>query len=183
MPVTNPVDLWPAVEKQIGADVDVFRLSLEVLLSDPEVDAVFLHVFISNPRSRMNPAGWPLKIRSAGKPVIAWIIGRRDDTYAFQKEALAHGIPVFTEISRAAECLGAVLGERRRPEPVIAENKADRTMPADLEEHLNSASGPLDEHLSKAVLSPTAFLLSRRRSPRMQPMPRRRPPPWVIRWS
>ncbi len=152
MPVTNPIDLWPAVERQIGADVDVFRLSLEAILGDPGVDAVFLHVFISNPRSRVNLSELAARIRGAGKPVIAWIIGRRDDTYAFQKEALAHGIPAFTEISRAAECLGAVLGQRRRPEPVSAENKDDPTMPADLDEHLASASGPLDEHLSKAVL-------------------------------
>ncbi len=122
MPVTNPVDLWPAVERQIGADVDVYSRSLEALLGDPEVDAVFLHVFISNPRSRLNLSDLAAQIRTAGKPVIAWIIGRRDDAYAFQKEALAHGIPVFTEISRAAECLGAVLGERRRPEPSSPES-------------------------------------------------------------
>jgi acyl-CoA synthetase (NDP forming) len=153
MPVTNPVDLWPAMERQIGSDVDVLSLSLESLLGDPEVDAVFLHVFISNPRSRINPSELAARIRAAGKPLVAWIIGRRADVYAFQKEALAHGIPVFTEISRAAECLGACLGERRRPEPVIAEKEDDRTLPADLEEHLRSASGTLDEHLSKAVLS------------------------------
>ena len=115
MPVTNPVDLWPAMERQIGADVDVYSHSLEALLDDPEVDAVFLHVFISNPRSRLNLSELAAKVRTAGKPVIAWIIGRRDDTYAFQKEALAHGIAVFTDISRAVECLAAVLGERCRP--------------------------------------------------------------------
>jgi hypothetical protein len=78
------------------------------------VDAVFLHVFISNHRGRVNPAGLAALIRSAGKPVTAWIIGRKDDTFAFQREALAHGIPAFTEISRAVECLRAVLGDRRR---------------------------------------------------------------------
>jgi acetyltransferase len=153
MPVANPVDLWPAMERQIGSDVDVPSLSLESLLGDPEVDAVFLHLFISNSRSRVNPSELAARIRTAGKPLVAWIIGRRADVYAFQKAALAHGIPVFTEISRAAECLGAVLGERYRPEPVIAEKEADRILPADLEEHLRSASGTLDEHLSKSVLS------------------------------
>ncbi|MBA4421713.1 MAG: CoA-binding protein [Syntrophus sp. (in: bacteria)] len=152
MPVTNPVDLWPAMERQIAADVDVYSLSLEALLSDPEVDAVFLHVFISNPRSRLNMSELAARIHAAGKPIIIWIIGRRDDAYAFQKEALAHGIPVFTDISRAAECLAAVLGERYRPAPMIADKKDHRTMPNPLQELLNSASGPLDEHLSKEVL-------------------------------
>ena len=114
MPASNPVDLWPAVERQIGSDVDLFLPTLEVLLNDPGVDAVFLHVFISNHRGRVNPAGLAALIRSAGKPVTAWIIGRKDDTFAFQREALAHGIPAFTEISRAVECLRAVLGDRRR---------------------------------------------------------------------
>jgi hypothetical protein len=95
------------------------------------VDAVFLHIFISNPQSRLNIADLSAQVRSAGKPLVAWIIGRKDDVYAFQKEALVHGIPVFTEISRAAECLAAILGERRRPKPVIAENAGSRATPAD----------------------------------------------------
>ena len=152
MPVTNPVDLWPAMERQSSADVDVYSLSLEALLSDPEVDAVFLHVFISNPRSRLNLSELAARIHAAGKPIIVWIIGRRDDVYAFQKEALVHGIPVFTDISRAAECLAAVLGERCRPEPMSDEKKEPRTMPAPLQKLLHSASGPLDEHLSKELL-------------------------------
>jgi acetyltransferase len=123
MPVTNPVDLWPAIERQISSDVDVYSHSLEALLVDPGVDAVFLHVFISNPRSRLDLSELAAKVRTAGKPVIAWIIGRRDDTYAFQKEALAHGIAVFTDISRAVECLAAVIGERCRQQSLIAGKK------------------------------------------------------------
>jgi len=153
MPVANPVDLWPAMERQAGTGVDVYGRSLTALLGDPEVDAVFLHVFISNPHNRLNIADLSAQVRRAGKPLIAWIIGRRDDSHAFQKEALNHGIPVFTEISRAAECLAAVLGERRRPEPMITAEARSRTMPADLQRLLDSVSGPLDEHLSKSILA------------------------------
>ncbi len=153
MPVTNPVDLWPAMERQIGADVDVFSRSLEALLGDPEVDAVFLHVFISNRRSMVNMSELADQIRTAGKSVIAWIIGRRTDVYAFQKEALAHGIPVFTEISRAAECLGAALRERHRPEPIPEIGSIQKELPVPLAGLLASAApGPLDEHLSKELL-------------------------------
>ena len=121
MPVANPVDLWPAMERQTGDGPDVYGRALAALLADPGVDAVFLHVFISNPRIRLDIADLSAQVRNAGKPLVAWVIGRRDDAYAFQKEALAHGIPAFPEISRAAECLAAVLAGRRRPEPVIAE--------------------------------------------------------------
>jgi acetate---CoA ligase (ADP-forming) len=150
MPVANPVDLWPAIEKQNSADVDVYILSLQALLGDPAVDAVFLHVFISNPRSRLNMSELTAKVRAAGKPVIAWIIGRREDVHAFQKEALLHGMPTFTEISRATECLAAVLRERRPPDPIITVKKCPLPLP--LSELLNSRTGPLDEHLSKEIL-------------------------------
>ena len=92
------------------------------------------------------------RLRSAGKPLVAWVIGRRDDTFAFQKEALVHGIPVFTELSRAAECLAAILDQRRKPEPPTVEKEVERPMPADLQRLLDSASGPLDEQLSKSIL-------------------------------
>lgn len=152
MPVTNPVDLWPAVERAIGTDIDVFSLALTALLRDPEVDAVFLHFFISNPRIGVNLSGLAARSRASGKPVVAWVIGRRDDVHAFQKEALAQGILVFAEIARAVECLGALLGRRFRPEPVTAGKQAPRAIPADLAELLPSAAGPLDEDRSKAVL-------------------------------
>jgi acyl-CoA synthetase (NDP forming) len=152
MPVGNPVDLWPAVERQTGSDPDVVGRSLTALVRDPGVDAVFLHVFISNPRNRLNVSDLSARLRNAGKPLVAWVIGRRDDAYAFQKEALVYGIPVFPEISRAAECLAAILARQRRPEPAIAEKEVNRPMPANLKLLLDSASGPLDEHLSKSIL-------------------------------
>lgn len=152
MPVTNPVDLWPAMERQIGSGVNVYSRALAALLDDPEVDAVFLHIFISNAHIAANVAGLSAQVRKAGKPVVAWIIGRRDEVYTFQKEALTYGVPVFTEISRAAECLAVVLGERRRPEPVVAEKLGSQALSADLKRLIESVSGPLDEHLSKAIL-------------------------------
>ena len=152
MPVSNPVDLWPAVERQSGDAPDVGGRSLAALLVDPGVDAVFFHAFVSNPRSRPNMADLSARLRSAGKPLVAWVIGRRDDTFAFQKEALVHGIPVFTELSRAAECLAAILNQRHKPEPPAVEKEVKRPMPADLQRLLDSASGPLDEQLSKSIL-------------------------------
>ncbi|MEK6654974.1 MAG: CoA-binding protein, partial [Thermodesulfobacteriota bacterium] len=114
MPVANPVDLWPALESHIGADVDVYSRSLTAVLGDPEVDAVFLHIAVGTPRIRLNLSDLAVQVCTAGKPVIVWIIGRRDDAYEFQKQALPYGIPVFTELSRAAECLAVVLGDGRR---------------------------------------------------------------------
>ena len=153
MPVGNPVDLWPAMERHIGAGIDVNSRALAIVLEDPGVDAVFLHIAIGNFSIRLNLSDLSLMMRTSGKPVIVWQLGRRDDVFTFQKEALALGIPLFSELSRAAECLGAALRERRRPEPVPESGAMQKNLPLPLVSLLASAApGPLDEHLSKELL-------------------------------
>jgi acyl-CoA synthetase (NDP forming) len=153
MPVSDPVDLWPALESHIGDNIDVYGRALEAVLADPGVDAVFLHTFAGNSRVRLDLADLARRIRASGKPVFIWQIGRRDHAFAFQKEALSLGIPVFSEIGRAAECLGAVLRGRPRPEPIPESGTMRQDLPAVLTNLLASAaSGPLDEHLSKELL-------------------------------
>ena len=153
MPVSNPIDLWPAMERHIGTGVDVYNRALAIVLGDPGVDAVFLHIAIGNARARLNLSALSPMIRGSGKPVIVWQVGRRDEVFAFQKEALALGIPLFSELFRAAECLGAALRERHRPEPIPEIGSIPKDLPAPLAALLASAApGPLDEHLSKELL-------------------------------
>jgi acyl-CoA synthetase (NDP forming) len=153
MPVSDPIDLWPAIECHIGTGVDVYSRALAAVLGDPGVDAVFLHIAIGNTRIGMNLSDLSLQIRASGKPVIVWQVGRRDEVFALQKEALSLGIPLFSELFRAAECLGAVLRERPRPEPIPEPGILQQDLPAALTTLLASAaSGPLDEHLSKEFL-------------------------------
>jgi acetyltransferase len=158
MPVTNPVDLWPAMERHIGTAVDVYDRALSALLEDPGVDAVFFHAYVGSLRVRLNLPGLAARIRGACKPVVFWLLGHRDQAYQIQKEALELGIPTFEEISRAAECLAAALGPRHRPE--AAPPDTARGLPPltdDLEKLLETASGPLDEHRSKAILKAWGF--------------------------
>jgi acyl-CoA synthetase (NDP forming) len=153
MPVSDPVDLWPALESHIGDDIDVYGRALEAVLADPGVDAVFLHTFAGNSRVRLDLADLARRIRASGKPVFIWQIGRRDHAFSFQKEALSLGIPVFSEIGRAAECIGAVLRGRPRPEPIPEPGTMRQDLPAALTNLLASAaSGPIDEHISKELL-------------------------------
>ncbi|MCX5821124.1 MAG: acetate--CoA ligase family protein [Deltaproteobacteria bacterium] len=152
MPVADPVDLWPAMESHIGTGVDVYSRALAAVLGDPGVNAVFLHTFAGNSRVRLDLADLAYRIQSSGKPVVVWQIGRREEAFAFQKEALSFGIPVFAEIGRAAECLAAVLHERHRPEPIPESGILQQDLPVSLTNLLAAASGPLDEHLSKEFL-------------------------------
>lgn len=153
MPVSNPIDLWPAMERHIGTGIDVYSRTLAIVLGDPGVDAVFLHIAIGNSRVRPNLSDLSPLIRSSGKPVIVWELGRRDEVFALQKEALALGIPLFSELFRAAECLRAALLERHRPEPIPESGSERPGLPVSLAGLLaSSAPGPLDEHLSKEFL-------------------------------
>jgi acetyltransferase len=146
------VDLWPAIEKHLGSAVDVYSRALAALLADPEVDAVFLHAYAGGSRFRLDLSEWARLSQSAAKPLFVWLLGHRDHLHAARQEALTLGIPIFSELSRAAECLAALLRKRPRPSAVGTEGPLDGNWPADLRERLRPADGPLDEHLSKEAL-------------------------------
>src|SRR3989339_856970 len=116
MPVANPVDLWPAIESHLGSDVDVQGRALAAVLADPGVDAVFLHLSAGHARMLPNLPLFSTHIKKHGKPLVAWLVGRQDLGLKTQKASLSLGIPVFTEIGRAAECLNAAIHKSHRPE-------------------------------------------------------------------
>ena len=111
MPVSNPVDLWPAMERHAGDEVDVISEALAAAFADPQVDAVFIHAFVGNFRIRLDLEDVARQVKAAGKPVFIWLLGRRDDAFQFQVRARELGIPVFPELGRAVECMAAVFGK------------------------------------------------------------------------
>ena len=153
MPVSNPVDLWPSIEKHGGGDFDVYSRALSIVLADPNVDAVFLHTFAGNFRIGLNMEDLAKQSRTAGKPVFVWLIGSHEQAFLFRQEALTHGIPVFHEISRAVKCLAAVF-HRPIPSEISVRLPTAKTaaLPGELRDELKNAVGPLDEHISKRIL-------------------------------
>jgi len=151
MPVNNPVDLWPAIESHLGGDIDVPELALAAVLADKGVDNVFLHLSAGHSQMLPNLPAFAAEIKKHGKPLIAWIVGRQEMVLKLQKEALLLGIPVMTEIGRAAECLKAAIRKRRSLEgpPEVAPVNLS---PA-AEGILALKAGALDEHLSKQLLA------------------------------
>jgi acetyltransferase len=154
MPVGNPVDLWPAIEKHGGTNVDVYSTALAVVLGDPAVDAVFLHAFAGNFQLGLNVTDIAEQARTAGKPVFVWLLGRQEEALRFKAEAVSCGIPVFQEISRAVECLAAVFHQQRSSEIFerLPERKKTIRIPDNICDVLKKAVGPLDEYASKTIL-------------------------------
>ncbi len=154
MPVSNPVDLWPSIEKHGGGNIDVYSMALSAVLADPNVDAVFLHTYAGNFRIGLNIADLAEQTRTAGKPAFIWLLGRREEIFNFMTEALSYDIPVFRELSRAVECLAAVFHQRNPPSVVerLQVKEEGIPLPGELNDVLATVSGPLDEHTSKRIL-------------------------------
>ncbi len=146
MPVSNPVDLWPAIE-QNGAQ-KVYDAAARAVLADPQVEALFIHSFSGGFALELDLSGIVAEARRRGKPVVCWLLGAREEARRFQLAAQGLGIPVFREIPRAAECLRAIF-TRRVPEPTSAETAG---IPAQVAEQVSRLQGILDEFDTKQIL-------------------------------
>lgn len=154
MPVSNPVDLWPAVEKNGGEKT--YRTAMEAVAADPEVDGVFLHMFAGGFSLNFDIAPLAELLRPTGKPMVVWLIGDRKEALETQMAIQKQGIPVFREIHRAVECLAGLFQRNRRNRPWAAEagsGPAASISAKRLSDEALPQSGSLDEHVSKQILS------------------------------
>jgi acetyltransferase len=110
MPVSNPVDLWPAVE-QHGRE-KAYRESFRAICDDPNVDAVLFHSFVGGTASGLDLSQMVETARRTGKPLFGWVMGTRDAAHEFQMQAREVGVPVFGELYRAVECMAAVISRK-----------------------------------------------------------------------
>ena len=106
MPPANPVDFWPAIEK--NGPKKVYQTAFEAVCSDPGVDAVLFHIFIGGFVQSLDIAPLANVAEKYNKPLFIWLLGRRQDAHEFQLHAHDHGVPVFRELQRAVECLSAI---------------------------------------------------------------------------
>ena len=106
MPPSNPVDMWPAIEKN-GSE-KVYETAFEAVCSDPNVDAVFFHVFIGGIIATLDISPLAEIARKHDKPLFVWLLGKREDALKFQLHVQSLGVPVYRELQRAVECMAAV---------------------------------------------------------------------------
>lgn len=153
MPISNPVDLWPAVERN-GADM-AYGTAIKAVCEDPEVDAVFIHAFTGGFSLKIDMELLAKQAELAGKPVFCWLIGTSDAVKKLKMEAISFGIPVFTEIFRAVECMNGVFARKKMLERSLRIEQEPLSLEIDAAGRhiLESETGVLDEYLSKQVLS------------------------------
>jgi len=107
----NPVDIYPAIEK--NGPGKSFKVSLEALMKDPGVDAVYAHLFAP-------PFKVPLfdydhiarMVSEHKKPLVVWVMGHADSYKAYYQELSNRGVPVVDEISEGVRILSALTMRR-----------------------------------------------------------------------
>ncbi len=153
MPVKNPVDLWPAVEK--NGPAKVYGTALQAVCADPAVDAVLMHLFVGSAALSADFGFMAATAKAYGKPIFVWRIGSREEARKAHVALQDLGIPVFRELYRAVECMAAafarpaLLSTRERAFPQVEVPDLSPTH----REILSTQKGPLDEHLSKKILA------------------------------
>ncbi|MBW2650073.1 MAG: CoA-binding protein [Deltaproteobacteria bacterium] len=105
MDPSNPVDIWPAVEKN-GVET-VYTKVVDAVMHDRGVDSLIVHAFsgicdssVFRPLARLK--------EELGKPVIAWLVGVGEPYHAFKRDLEDMGIPVFEEMGRGVRFLHSV---------------------------------------------------------------------------
>ncbi|MCF8119939.1 MAG: CoA-binding protein [Deltaproteobacteria bacterium] len=105
MPPANPLDLWPAMERQ--GPLTALSVALQAVCADPQVDGVLLHSFVGAILSAKDLKEVLRGIPSTGKPVFCWLMGPKREIRDSKDVARAYGVPVYRELRRAVECLAA----------------------------------------------------------------------------
>ena len=151
MPVNNPIDLYPAIE--LKGYIPVFNQACSIVLDDPNVDVMVIHFLAGVEDRMMDLNALKKKADTVRKAVFFWLVGRQASTRMFREQAHVHGIPVYSEISRAIECLSAAA--HFRPQKSHKTGPAPRALrsDADLQAILSSSSESIwDEYDSKRLL-------------------------------
>ena len=110
MPVSNPVDYWPAIEKH--GVVGALKEGLSALYADPGVDGVIIHLFASGGLWALDPLEIMGGIKDRKKPVLVWIIGLKDEAALIKRRMERAGWPVFDEIQRLVKVMSILLQTR-----------------------------------------------------------------------
>ena len=152
MPLSNPVDLWPAVERN-GAR-KAFGTAMRAVCSDPGVDGVLLHAFTGGFALNPDMSEIVRISKSSGKPLFCWLLGERESSRDFQERSQDMGVPVFRDLHRAVECMAAVFHKKPPALEIHEPQEIPKiTLSEDLHNIITGKHEVIDEHVSKQILS------------------------------
>jgi acetyltransferase len=151
MPVKNPVDYYPAMEKH--GPIFAYKHAMEALHDDPEVDGLIVHLFAGFGIWSLNMKEILPSIKKSEKPILFWLIGpekgREPTRLALEEEEL----PTFYEIQRMVKVMASLFEESkrrvRRPEISQFKFQVPWSLQALVRQTGEQKKRILDEHESK----------------------------------
>lgn len=111
MPINNPVDYWPAMEK--NGPVLAYKKALSALHDDPDVDGIIVHIYAGHGIWLLDPKEILSGVKSPRKPILFWLIGPESIRDATRLPLEEESWPTFYEIGRTVRAM-ASLFERMR---------------------------------------------------------------------
>jgi len=106
MPVRNPVDYYPAMEKH--GPVLAYKHAIEALHADPEVDGMIVHLFAGFGIWSLNMKEILSSIRKPCKPILFWLIGPEKGREPTRLTLEEEGWPTFLEIHRTVKVMASL---------------------------------------------------------------------------
>lgn len=151
MPVKNPVDYYPAMEKH--GPILAYKHAMEALHDDSEVDGLIVHLFAGFGIWSLNMKEILPSIKKSQKPILFWLIGpekgREPTRLALEEE----GLPTFYEIHRMVKVMASLFEESKRRVRRSEISRFDFPIPAPSQEWAlqtgEQKKSILDEHESK----------------------------------
>jgi acetyltransferase len=152
MPVNNPVDFWPAMEKH-GPEI-TYREGLAALLEDPGVDAIIVHVFAGFGVWFLDMEKLFEGLNETRKPVLFWVMGHEQGYQPTRLALEGMGFPAFNEIQRVVRVLAGIFEFRDRQVPGASATTAGKVAVLEAFRTKIEAFGKavLDEGDSKSLL-------------------------------
>jgi acetyltransferase len=107
MAPANPVDLYPAIEK--NGPEKAWNSAIEAAITDPQVDGIIAHMFALPGLQGI----WDIQLagnllKKHKKQLVVWVMGSREQGDAVIENLSAHGIPAVTDLDSAARLLRAL---------------------------------------------------------------------------
>ncbi len=97
----NPVDIWPAVERN---GRQAYAVALEAVLQDPRVDGIFVHLYVDGSLLE-DVLAFLSPLKGCPKPAAIWVVGDTSCFRALREGAESMGIAVYNEIERGVRAL------------------------------------------------------------------------------
>ena len=112
MPVKNPVDYWPAIEKNGVAPA--YKLAIEALHDDAEVDGLIVHIFAGGWVWAIDIKEIISGIKKPSKPILFWLMGPEKRREATRMTLEEEGWPTFYEIHRTVKVMASLFEHSKR---------------------------------------------------------------------